>query len=80
MIPVNRYIKQILYVSALLSLFNSPISAQDYLDEEKIDDVWTVTVKTYGETVSNWSVVASVNGKVTHGDRLRIRIPIRNLE
>jgi len=80
MIPLSRYIKQILYTSALLSLFNSPISAQDYLDEEKIDDVWTVTVNTYGETVSDWSVVASVNGKVTHGDRLRIRIPIRNLE
>ncbi|MDB4229935.1 hypothetical protein N9805_04555 [Paracoccaceae bacterium] len=80
MIIVNRFIKQILYVSALLSLFTNPISAQNYLEEEEIDDVWTVGVEQYGEAVSDWVVVASVNGKVTHGDRLRIRIPVRDLE
>ena len=53
--------------------------SQVYLDEEEIEDTWTVSVERYGDR-SDWVVVASVNGKVTHGDRLRVRIPIKTVE
>ena len=53
--------------------------SQIYLDEEEIEDTWTVSVERYGDR-SDWVVVASVNGKVTHGDRLRVRIPIKTVE
>ena len=54
--------------------------SQEYLNEDEIEDVWTVQVSENGESMNNWSVIASVNGKVTYVDRLRVRIPLSTLE
>ena len=54
--------------------------SEDYLNEKEIEDVWTVHVSENGNSMNDWSVIASVNGKVTYGDRLRIRIPLSSLE
>lgn len=64
----------------LLVIFNSSIYAQtkevseDYIGEDYVEDVWTVGVYLHDNLPV--SVIASVNGKITHGDRLRIVIPI----
>ena len=52
----------------------------DYLSEKEIEDVWTVHVSENGKSMNDWSVIASVNGKITYGDRLRIRIPLSTVE
>ena len=60
--------------------FTCPIYAETievsegYIEEDYIEDVWTVNVNV-NESLPT-GVIASVNGKITHGDRLRIRIPI----
>ena len=64
----------------MLFIFAVHVVAQDTLNEEEIEDVWTVNVEKYGEVIDDWVIVASVNGKVTHGDRFRIRIPLGDLE
>ena len=69
----------ILWFSFCLLCFPHLSFSQVYLDEEEIEDTWTVSVERYGDR-SDWVVVASVNGKVTHGDRLRVRIPIKTVE
>ena len=52
-----------------------------YLDEEYQEDKWTVSVLQYdGKDSSDWSVTASVNGKITHGDRFRVTISPKNIE
>ena len=52
-----------------------------YLEEENQENIWTVSVMQYGgKDTSNWSVIASVNGKITHGDRFRIRILPKSIE
>ena len=68
-----------LWFSFCLLCFPHLSFSQIYLDEEEIEDTWTVSVERYGDR-SDWVVVASVNGKVTHGDRLRVRIPIKTVE
>ena len=70
----------ILLVSSILFSFPNLVCSQSYLDEEEVEDTWTVSVERYGDSISDWVVVASVNGKVTHGDRLRVRIPIKTIE
>ena len=46
-----------------------------YLSEEYEEDRWTVDVLQHsGKDTSDWSIIASVNGKITHGDRFRIRL------
>ena len=60
---------------AKILFFTNPIWAQNYLEEE-IDDFWTLGVEEYGERASDWVIVSSLDGKVTHGARFRIRIPI----
>jgi len=53
------------------------LSKADYLHEEYIEDVWTVEVNNNDhEDIKKWDIIASVNGKITHGDRLNIRMPI----
>ena len=60
--------------------FTCPIYAETievsegYIEEDYIEDVWTVNVNV-NESLPT-GVIASVNGKINHGDRLRIRIPI----
>ena len=70
----------VLLVSLILFSFPNLLSSQSYLNEEEVKDTWTVSVERYGDSISDWVVVASVNGKVTHGDRLRVRIPIKTIE
>jgi hypothetical protein len=69
----------LLLISFPFFFFPHLVLSQDFLDEEEIEDNWTVSVERYGDR-SDWVVVASVNGKVTHGDRLRVRIPIKTVE
>ncbi len=80
MIIVIRLLSQILSFSLFLFMFSVPTFAQDLIDEVEIEDVWTVNVEKYGDAVDDWVVVASVNGKVTDGDRFRIRTPLSSLE
>jgi hypothetical protein len=80
MIIVIRLLSQILSFSLFLFMFSVPTFAQDPIDEAEIEDVWTVNVEKYGDAVDDWVVVASVNGKVTDGDRFRIRMPLSGLE
>ena len=54
--------------------------SKDYLNEIEIENVWTVHVSENGKSMNDWSVIASVNGKITYGDRLRIRIPLSTVE
>ena len=61
-----------------LPLFTSQVIADDYLQEEYIEDKWTVSVVISESNPT--SVIASVNGKITYGDRFRVRIPIKDLE
>ena len=52
-----------------------------YLDEEYQEDKWTVRVFQHdGKDSSDWSILASVNGKITHGDRFVIRILPKNID
>jgi len=74
-----------LFIILLLSL-SSQLFAQEvykgtetkYLSEEYIEDVWTVDVLVIDDKPEG--VIASVNGKITHGDKLRIKVPIDNAE
>lgn len=67
----------IMYLFSFLVLAWPGLSlSQEYLDEKEIEDVWTVHVSENGEFMNDWSVIASVNGKITYGDRLRVRIPL----
>ena len=77
---MRRIIKHLSCLSLMLFIFAVHVVAQDNLNEEEIEDVWTVNVEKYGEVIDDWVIVASVNGKVTHGDRFRIRIPLGDLE
>ena len=53
---------------------------QGYLEEEYIEDKWIVSVFQHeGKDTSDWSIGASVNGKITHGDRLHIRILLKDI-
>ena len=71
----------IFYLLGILVLAWPGLSlSQEYLDEKEIEDVWTVHVSRYGKSMNDWSVIASVNGKITYGDRLRIRIPLSTVE
>ena len=52
-----------------------------YLDEEYQENKWTVSVLQHtGKDTSEWSIIASVNGKITHGDRFRIRLLPKSIE
>ena len=52
-----------------------------YLDEEYQIDKWVVNVLQHeGKDTSKWSIIASVNGKITNGDRFRIRILPTSIE
>ena len=52
-----------------------------YIHEEYKNDLWTVHTETFDKKNSkDWNIFASVNGKITDGDRLRIRIIPRNIE
>ncbi len=52
-----------------------------YLSEEYEEDRWTVDVLQHsGKDTSDWSIIASVNGKITHGDRFRIRLLPKSVE
>jgi hypothetical protein len=70
----------VLLISLILFSFPNLVCSQSYLDEEEVEDTWTVSVERYGDSISDWVVVASVNGKVTRGDRLRVKIPIKTIE
>ena len=60
-----------------LITFNTVSYAEiQYLSEESIEDVWTVDVLVIDNQPEG--VIASVNGKITHGDKLRIKVPTKN--
>ena len=67
-------------LSLLLLAWPGLSLSKDYLNEIEIENVWTVHVSENGKSMNDWSVIASVNGKVTYGDRLRIRIPLSTVE
>ena len=69
-----------LSLSLFILMFSIPSFAQEALNEPEQENVWTVNVEKNGETVDKWVIVASVNGKVTYGDRFTVRIPIRDLD
>ena len=52
---------------------------EGYLEEEHINNEWTVKVMQHEQKSSKWGVYASVNGIVTDGDRIRIRILTKDL-
>ena len=52
-----------------------------YIHEEYKNDLWTVHTETFDKKNSkDWNIFASVNGKITDGDRLRVRVIPRNIE
>jgi hypothetical protein len=55
-----------------------PTNQESYLNEALVEDVWTVRVNIFENLPE--SVIANVNGKITHGDKLSIRVPIEELE
>ncbi|MEC8421932.1 MAG: hypothetical protein VXY96_02605 [Pseudomonadota bacterium] len=61
-----------------LLLITSQVFAEEYLQEDYIDDKWTVKVIT--EKSSPTRIYASVNGKISHGDRLNVVISIKDME
>jgi len=64
-----------LLVWVLVHAASGLANAQQSLTEEQIDDTWTVEVVDYDKNnPKEWHAIASVNGKVIHGDRLRIRL------
>ena len=67
-------------LSLLLLAWPGLSLSKDYLNEIEIENVWTVHVSENGKSMNDWSVIASVNGKITYGDRLRIRIPLSTVE
>ena len=71
----------IMYLLSFLILVWPGLSlSQEYLNEDEVEDVWTVHVSENGKSMNDWSVIASVNGKITYGDRLRVRIPLSTVE
>ena len=72
--------KYLLIISCLL--FTSVSwSESGYLYEEEIEDTWTVKVLTWEkEDSKEWDIIASVNGGISHGDRLKIRIVPTDIE
>ena len=72
---IKNYTFKIFFILSVI--FSSPVFAENkYLSEEHIDDVWIVDVLIIDDKPEG--VIASVNGKITHGDKLRIKVPIDN--
>tara|TARA_Y100000768_G_scaffold373940_1_gene343133 strand:- start:41 stop:739 length:699 start_codon:yes stop_codon:yes gene_type:complete len=70
---IKKYIfKNFIIISFIFS--SSVFAETKYLSEENKEDQWTVDVLVIDDKPVD--VIASVNGKITHGDRLRIKIPI----
>ena len=66
--------KQLILIASLLVASNSYAETlfQEYELLDEPDDTWTVHVDSYGDNdAETW---ATVNGKIMHGDKLRIRI------
>lgn len=69
-----KYVFPVL-VCLFIHVASSFAKAQEYLNEERIEDTWTVAVMDNDTNdPKQWEVIASVNGQVIHGDRLRIRL------
>lgn len=74
---IKNYIFKTFFILSII--FSIPVFAETkYLSEEHIEDVWTVDVLVIDDKPEG--VIASVNGKITHGDKLRIKVPIDNAE
>ena len=70
---IKKYIfKNFIIISFIFS--GSVFAGTKYLSEEHKEDQWTVDVLVIDDKPVD--VIASVNGTITHGDRLRIKIPI----
>jgi len=72
-----------LFLSIFFILFTFLISskAYPYLEEEQIDDIWSIQVFTYDKIDSKeWDIIVQVNGTITHADSLRIRIPLLDVD
>ena len=74
--PTNclKQMNKLILIASLLVASNSYAEAvfQEYELLDEPDDTWTVHVDSYGDNdVKTW---ATVNGKIMHGDKLRIRI------
>ena len=79
---MTHFIKIFYFISFIFYFSYSNFSfANEILDEELIDNLWTVRVETKDKVdTSKWEVHLSVNGQITHGDRLIIRIQAKDSE
>ena len=72
-----------IFIILLLTL-NTNIQAQtkdELVDEVRIENVWTVSYYSFENYDDKQTyVVASVNGKISHGDRFSIMIPTQKAE
>ena len=72
-----------IFIILLLTL-NTNIQAQtkdELVDEDRIENVWTVSYYSFENYDDKQTyVVASVNGKISHGDRFSIMIPTQKAE
>ena len=68
----------------LLLILNANIQAQtknELVDEDRIENVWTVSYYSFENYDDKQTYVgASVNGKISHGDRFSIMIPTQKAE
>ena len=72
-----------IFIILLLTL-NANIQAQtkdELVDEDRIENIWTVSYYSFENYDDKQTyVVASVNGKISHGDRFSIMIPTQKAE
>ena len=72
-----------IFIILLLTL-NTNIQAQtkdELVDEDRIENIWTVSYYSFENYDDKQTyVVASVNGKISHGDRFSIMIPTQKAE
>lgn len=72
---IKNYIFTAFFILSVI-FCNTAFAETKYLSEESIEDVWTVHVLVIDDKPAG--VIASVNGKITHGDKLRVKVPIKN--
>ncbi len=72
---IKNYIFKAFFILSVI-FYNTAFAETKYLSEEYKEDVWTVYVLVVDDKPAG--VIASVNGKITHGDKLRVKVPIKN--
>ena len=71
MMWLNEYLMKTLLLSISITLASNAFGDDYLFKEEANDDFWSVSV--YGDN-EDYTVWSEVNGMVTHGDRLRMRV------